>query len=203
MKLGDMDGTIDEVVARRPTRALSGQPVSAGRSEFAPCKDDARSGQPVTVDRSEFVQNKTEPEQTAHYTTIDIIDPHGVTATLSNIRAMPAIAAHIHVGAAGRYYVYNVAGFRGVHGFRPVNGAPVLAFPRYPAWICLGLVIANLVWIVWQTNLGGGVPLMALAPFMLASLLYAALRRAANDATVQVMGDTRPVIIPGQPAPVT
>jgi len=161
MKLGDIDGTVDAVEARRP--------ATAGRA--------------------------------AHYAAVDVIDPHGVTTTLANIRAQPEIAAHIHVGAAGRYYVYNVAGFRGVHGFRPVNGAPVHAFPRGPAWICLGIAVANLLWIGWRANGGGGLSLFSLAPFMLACLLYAALRRAAQAAVAQVGDDVRPVIVPGQPAP--
>lgn len=153
-----------------------------------------------TVDEVD-ARHPATPGRAAQYAAVDVIDPHGVTTTLARVRAEPEIAAHIHVGAAGRFYVYNVAGFRGIHGFRPVNGAPVHAFPRSPAWICLGIAIANLAWIGWRANGGGGLSLFSLAPFMLACLLYAVLRRAAGDAAARVSNDTRPVVIPGQPAP--
>ncbi|MFC3264767.1 hypothetical protein ACFOEX_00140 [Camelimonas abortus] len=137
----------------------------------------------------------------AHYDAIDVIDPDGVTHTLRGVRAEPAVAGRIAVGAAGRFYLHDVAGFRGVHGFRPPRGAPVFAFPRLPAAACLAVALVNLAWIAWRTLAGAQPPAFAMAPFMLACLLYALARRAAVEARHAVLNDARPVLIPGQPPP--
>lgn len=153
-----------------------------------------------TIDDVQVLRAATD-RRAAQFNAVDVIDPDGVTTTLRNIRAQPIVAAHITIGAAGRFYLYNVAGFRGIHGFRPVVGKPVFDFPKTPAWACLAVAVANMIWIAWRTLAGGGLPMMALAPFMLACLFYAALRRTAAEAGARVMDDPRPVIIPGQPAP--
>lgn len=159
MKVTEIDGTIDEVLVRRPA------------TERRPAQYDA----------------------------VDVIDPDGVTTTLRNIRAQPAVAPHIVVGAAGRFYLYNVAGFRGIHGFQPVVGPSVSDFPRSPARVCLAIAVINLVWIAWRALGGDSLPLFALAPFMLACLFYAALRRAETEAQARIDNDARSIIIPGQP----
>lgn len=151
-----------------------------------------------TIDEVSLRRPATE-RRPAQFDLVDIIDPDGVTTTLRNIRAQPAIASHIAVGAAGRFYLYNVAGFRGVHGFRPVSGKPVCDFPKGPAWACLAVALINMAWIAWRSLDGASLPIMALAPFMLACLLYAALRRTETDARARVENDSRSVIIPGQP----
>lgn len=147
------------------------------------------------------VRRPATPRRAAQYETVDIINTEGVTTTLHNLRAQSAVSGHIRTDAAGRFYLYDVAGFRGICGFRPVVGEPVFDFPRSPAWACLAIALVNLVWIVWRTRGGGDLPLIGLAPFMLACIFYASLRRASSEAGARVANDRRPVIIPGQPMP--
>lgn len=159
---------------------------------------------PIAIDGTLDEVQITRPavgRRPAHYAALDIIDAEGVTIPLRNLRAEPAVAERLNFGAAGRFYIYSVAGFRGVHGFRPVRGAPVFAFPRLPAYACLAIALINLAVIVWRTHSGEALPLFALLPFMLACILYAWLRRTEAEARLAVENDTKPVIIPGQPAP--
>lgn len=112
----------------------------------------------------------------------------GGTATLKNQFAQDDLAALLRPGARGRFYLFDAAGVKGVHGVRLDDGTARQAFPDPNKRLYLvtpPLALLGIAIVVFVPGAPGLVAVGATLGFILISLALILTRQAKREALAQ------------------
>ena len=92
----------------------------------------------------------------AVYCDVTIRGAGGGETNLGTMMALDDMRHAMVPGGRGRFYVYDVLGSKGVHGFRPASGKAYANFPRRWAVMCWGAAALNLLialsWLLFESR---------------------------------------------------
>jgi len=117
------------------------------------------------------------------YTDVTVLRDDGSHRAIGTVLALEDLNPAMVPGSRGRFYFYDVAGTKGIHGFRPVRGKAHAHFPLRWDGVAGGIGGSNLLMALGWYLIGG-----SFAPFaILLGLLGAVLAALFLDTRTSAM----------------